>query len=927
MSSFDRQWQRWFPEDRDKEPAPPAQRSSTTTRIFLILAGILALFILINISKGIYTEWLWFSSLGYGSIYTIILKTKVLLFFSAAIIFCILFLGNLVLAARLAPKTEAHFWPWSVASRIQKSLRWGVILGTALLSLIFGMVAQGNWQVVLEFFNGQPFGITDPVFNKEISFYVFSLPFFNFLRGWLTSALIITILGSTGVYLLSYAVQRLKFDFARPVLAHVGGLVIAVLGLFAWSYWLGIWELVFSTRGIVFGAGYADMHAKLPAQWFLFAVVLILIGILLVSILRRNSRWPLYGIGGWIVVAIIVGSIFPGLVQRFQVEPNELVREKPYIEYNIQFTREAFALNRIEEQAFPAEEAPSPQDIAENEATINNIRLWDPRPLKDTYNQIQSFRLYYDFNDVDVDRYIIDGEYRQVMLSARELSAEKLPGQAQTWVNRRLQFTHGYGIALSPVNEVTAQGLPMLLVKDIPPVGDFNIERPQIYFGEKTNDYVIVKTKTEEFDYPMGDENVYGRYEGKGGVSLGGFIRRLVYAWQFGDFNILISGELTPESRILYYRNIRQRVSHLAPFLKLDSDPYIVVVDGRLLWIQDAYTTSDRYPFSEPLGGGLNYIRNSVKAVIDTYDGSVTFYITDPEDALIRTYQAIFPELFVPAEQMPESLRVHLRYPEDMFNIQALVYKTYHMRDTRVFYNKEDLWATPREVYFGSEQPMEPYYIIMRLPDEEKEEFLLMLPFTPVNKNNTISWLAARSDGENYGKLLAYNFPKERLVYGPSQIENRIGQDTVITEQLALWGRGGSRVIRGNLLMIPLGESLLYVEPVFLQAEAGGLPELKRVIVVAGEQIAMRPTLEESLAAIFGTEVPPAEPVVEPPAPAEPEEAVAAGIGSLIEEAQQHYNQAQQYLQAGDWAGYGNELDALKAVLDRLAELSTEETR
>jgi uncharacterized membrane protein (UPF0182 family) len=924
LDSFDRQWQRWFPESKGEKPASPAKRRGPAARVVLILAGALTLFILLNIFKGFYTEWLWFNSLGYGDVYLTILRTRVLIFFSAAIIFCILFLGNLVLATRLTPKTEAHFWPWAIVRQLQSILRLNVILGTALLSLIFGLVAQGGWQVVLRFFNGQPFGIADPVFYKEIGFYVFSLPFFHLLRGWLLGALIITLLGSIGVYFLSYTVQRLRVDLARPVLAHLGGLVIAILGLFAWGYWLGIWELVFSERGVVFGASYADMHAQLPAQWILLAVVLIFMVIILVSALRRNSRWPLYGIGAWIVVSIIVGGIFPSLVQRFQVQPNELVREGPYIEYNIQFTREAFALDRVEEQSFPAEEAPSPEDIAQNDATINNIRLWDPRPLKDTYNQIQSIRLYYDFNDVDVDRYTIDDEYRQVMLSARELSAEKLAGQAQTWVNRKLQFTHGYGVALSPVNEVSPEGLPELLVKDIPPVGDFNIEQPGIYFGEKTNDYVIVKTKTQEFDYPMGDENVYGHYEGKDGVSLGSFIRRAVYAWQLGDFNILISGELTPESRVLYYRNIRERVNHLAPFLELDSDPYLVVMDGRLFWIQDAYTTTDRYPYSEPIGGGLNYIRNSVKAVIDAYNGSVTFYVTDPEDALIQTYQAIFPDLFVSAEQMPESLRVHWRYPEGMFNIQASVYQSYHMRDARVFYNKEDLWTVPREVYFGSEQPMEPYYIIMRLPDEAKEEFLLMLPFTPVNKNNTIGWLAARSDGENYGKLLAYLFPKERLVFGPSQIENRIGQDTVITEQLALWGRGGSRVIRGNLLMIPLGESLLYVEPVFLQAETGGLPQLKRVIVAVGDQIAMEPTLKESIAAIFGAEAPPAEPVVKPPAPAEPEEPVAADIADLIEQAQQHYDKAQQYLQAGDWTGYGQELEALKAVLDQLAELTAE---
>jgi hypothetical protein len=800
--------------------------------------------------------------------------------------------------------------------------KWSIIAGTALLSFIFGLIAQGNWEVVLRFFNGQPFGITDPVFHNEVGFYVFSLPFWHFIRGWLLGALIVTLLGSAATYLVSYRERGLRFDGARPVLYHVGGLFIAILGLFAWGYRLGIWELVFSGRGVVFGASYADIHAKLPAQWILLAVVLILIGVVLASLLRRKRRWPLYGIGAWILAAIVVGAIIPAAVQRFQVEPNELAKERPYIEYNIQFTREAFALDRVEEEPFPAQKSPTLQDIVENEATISNVRLWDHRPLKDTYNHIQSIRLYYDFHDVDSDRYTIDGEYRQVMLSARELSAEKLAGQAQTWVNRRLQFTHGYGAVLSPVNEISAEGLPVLLVKDIPPAGDFNIEQPQIYFGEKTNDYVIVNTKTQEFDYPMGEENIYGYYQGEGGVSIASFIRRLVYAWQFGDFNILISGELTPESKVLYYRNIQERVNHIAPFLELDGDPYLVVVDGRLFWIQDAYTTTDRYPYSEPLEGGLNYIRNSVKVVIDAYNGSMAFYITDPEDALIQTYQSIFPDLFVPAEQMPQSLRVHWRYPEDMFNIQASVYQRYHMRDPRVFYNKEDVWAVPKEFYAGREQLMEPYYVIMRLPDAEQEEFLLMLPFTPVNKNNTIGWLAARCDGKNYGKLLAYHFPKERLVYGPSQIENRIQQDTTITEQLALWDRGGSDVIRGNLLVIPLGKSNLYVEPVFLQAQGGGLPELKRVIVAAGDRVAMELTLESSIAAIFGTEVPPTEP--EPPVPEEPDEPVPADIAALIEEAQQHYDRAQQYLNAGNWTGYGEELDALKAVLDQLAELAGE---
>jgi uncharacterized membrane protein (UPF0182 family) len=922
LDEFSKQWQRWFPEDKEKKAEPPPRRWSVIWKVLAIVAGLVVLYIFFNIFKSFYTEWLWYDSLGYASVYTTILKTKIIIFFVAAIIFGTLFLGNLVLATRLAPQTEVKFWPWALVSRIQKLLRWNVILGTVVLSIIFGAIAQGSWLTILQFFNWQPFGITDPVFNHEVGFYVFSLPFWQALRGWFIGALIVVFLATAATYVLAYGVQRLKFDFSRRVLFHLGGLVIVILGLFAWGYWLGIWELVFSERGVVFGASYADINAKVPAQWFLLVLVVLFMVLIVFSILRRKLRWPLYAIGAWIVAIIIVGVAYPGLIHRFQVVPSELDKERPYIEYNIEFTREAFALNRIEEQSFPAEPSPTAQDIIDSEVTINNIRLWDHRPLKDTYIQIQSIRLYYDFNDIDIDRYVINGDYRQVMLSGRELSAEKLAGEAQTWVNRKLLYTHGYGVVLSPVNEISAEGLPVLLLKDIPPVGDFDIDKPQIYFGEKTNDYVIVNTNQQEFDYPSGDENVFGQFEGEGGVRLGGFFRRLAYAWELGDFNILISGELNSESRVLYYRNIQERVSHLAPFLELDADPYLVIADGKLYWIQDAYTTTDRYPYSEPytaFGKRVNYIRNSVKAVIDAYDGSVTFYVMEPDDAMLQTYQAIFPNLFVPAAEMPDSLKEHIRYPEGMFNIQAAVYSKYHMRDVRVFYNSEDLWAIPREVYAGQEQAMEPYYVIMRLPDETEEEFLLMLPFTPVNKNNTIGWLAARCDGEHYGKLLVYDFPKDRLVYGPSQIENRIQQDTVITEQFALWDRGGSRVIRGNLLLIPIGDSDIYVEPVFLQATSGGLPELKRVIVAAGDKITMQPMLMDSIDAIFGEEVPPVEPPTEPPT--EPGEPVSPEVAKLIEEARQHYEQAQANLKAGDWAGFGEEWDALQDVLEELAEL------
>jgi uncharacterized protein len=917
VDAFKRDWMRWFPEDKPEEAGPPrAHRRSVVGRVVLALVIVLLLFILASIAKGYYAEWLWFSSLGYGGVYTTILKTRLLVFFVAALIFALLLLGNLVLATRLAPQARSLFWPRALVSSLQRVVRWNVILGTVFLSIIFGAIAQGNWEVVLRFFNWQPFGVVDPVFQQEAGFYVFSLPFQQFVRGWLLGAFIVVLLATAATYLFTYAAQRLKLDLARPVLVHLGLLLIVILAFFAWGYRLGIWELVYSPHSVVFGANYADIHATMPAQWILIGVVVVVMGVTVYAVSSGRLRWVIYGFGGWLAAAIIFGAVFPALVQRFQVQPNELVRERPYIEYTIEFTRQAFALDRIVEQDFPAEPAPTAADIAANQVTINNIRLWDHRPLKDTYNQIQSIRLYYDFNDVDIDRYTIDGDYRQVMLSARELSAEKLAGQAQTWVNRKLQFTHGYGAALSPVNEITPEGLPTLLLKDIPPVGAFDITRPQIYYGEKTGDYVIVDTNTQEFDYPRGDDNVYGRYEGEGGVSLDGFFRRLVYAWELGDLNILLSSELNPASQLLYYRNIGARIGHLAPFLQLDADPYLVIVDGKLYWIQDAYTTTDRYPYSEPVAGGVNYIRNSVKAVIDAYDGSVTMYVTEPDDALIRTYQAIFPGLFVPASQMPEAFRQHLRYPEGMFNIQATVYRSYHMRDARVFYNKEDLWAVPRELYAEQEGIMDPYYVIMRLPDEPREEFLLMLPFTPVNKNNTIGWLAARCDGDNYGKLLAYLFPKERLIYGPSQIENRIGQDTTITEQLALWGRGGSRVLRGNLLFIPIERSNLYVEPVFLQAETGGLPELKRVIVAVGDKIAMAADLEGAIQAIYGGS-PPTGPG-EPPGPGE----LPPEVADLVAEAQRQYQRAQEYLRAGDWAGFGDELAALEATLARLAGLT-----
>ena len=914
FSNLDKLWGEKTNKSPENKKNPPSMRR------WVIIIGILVfLFILASIGKGIYTEWLWFGSLGFSNIYTTILSTKLWLFFAGALAFFALLVANLFLARRLSPVSTDNILIRQAVVIVRRVLDTGILAVTIFLSLIFGLITSGQWESVLRFSNATGFNVTEPLLGRDVAFYIFNLPLYQFVQGWLMWAIVIILIFTATIYGLNIGFRRAALT--TGIKWHLSALGAAVFFLISWSYRLKIFDLLYSQRGIIFGAGYTDVHAQWLA-WRILIVIAVISGILLlIGVFRRWRHSLTIPIGLWIASAIIFGSIYPAIVQRFQVEPSELARERPYIEHNIQFTRLAFGLDQIEEKDIPVELSPSGQDIAQNSATMNNIRLWDYRPLKDTYNQIQSIRLYYDFADIDVDRYQIDDSYRQVLLGARELSPEKLTSEAQTWVNRRLQFTHGYGVALSPTNEVTKEGLPNLWVKDVPPIGMIEIERPEIYFGEKTNDYVIVGTRVEEFDYPKGDTNVYTKHTAENGIEIGSFIRKLAFAWQLGDINILISGEMTPESQLLYRRNIQERVHHIAPFLRLDSDPYIVIDDGKLLWIQDAYTVSNRYPYSQPASGEINYIRNSVKIVTNAYDGSVTFYLIDPEDAIASTYASIFPSLFTPIEAMPESLRTHLRYPQNLFQVQVSVYQTYHMQDPRVFYNKEDLWTIPVETYANTERPVEPYYVIMRLPDEGQEEFVLMLPFTPTQKDNMITWLAARSDGDKYGKLIAYNFPKDKLIYGPRQIEARIDQDPTISSQLTLWGQKGSEVIRGNLLVIPIEKSIIYVEPIYLQAERGQLPELKRVIVASGDRIAMEQTLAQSLSAIFAG-LPAEEPTVPTPSPT-PEAPLPAELAELAELAQKHYNQAQEYLRAGDWTSWGEELEKMEEVLNQMVELTT----
>jgi uncharacterized membrane protein (UPF0182 family) len=677
--------------------------------------------------------------------------------------------------------------------------------------------------------------------------------------------------------------------------------------------------------------------------------------ILFISAFRTRKKLVWLSVGIWLGMILLLNTIIPMVVEKTVVKPNQLAKESSYIDYNIQYTREAYNLNMINEVSFSAGERLTVQNIKSNQATINNIRIWDERPLLQTYNQLQSIRLYFEFNDVDVDRYQINDSYRQVMLSGRELNVNALPPQANTWVNRHLIYTHGYGLIMNPVNKVTSEGLPELLIKDLPPVIDFDmrIEHPEIYYGEKTDGYVLVKTKTEEFDYPKGDENVYTHYEGTGGVPINSFTRRILFSLEFLDPQILFTTSLGPESRIMYNRRIDRRVRAIAPFLDYDGDPYLVVSGGRLNWIQDAYTTSNMYPYStrsyDYFNKGLNYIRNSVKVVIDAYNGDVSFYMIDQKDPIVRTYSSIFPGLFKPFSEMPEDLKKHIRYPKDLFKIQANAYRTYHMKDVQVFYNQEDLWQTPNEIYATKRQKMEPYYIIIRLPQEKSEEFVLMLPFTPSNKDNMIAWLAARCDMPDYGNLIVYKLPKDKLIFGPMQIEARVDQQTSISRELTLWGQRGSSVIRGNLLAIPIDDNFIYVEPVYLQANqlgsessqpgstqtrglrtsrstgaddstrmsdqaATALPELKRVIVSFGDHLVMSENLESAIYGVLGEAAAAAESVSTAIAPALP-----GTVSSAASEALEHFEKAKAYSRQGNWAGYGMELEALEKVLNQMA--------
>ena len=842
---------------------PPDLPYARIARGVILAAGIVLLLVVLNTLKNVYVDWLWFDSLGYKDVYVTRLTTRVWLFFAGAGVFAVAFAGNILLARRLALRQEPAVLPPETIVLIQSVAKLAIVLIAVLFAIIFGVVASGQWENLLRLTNAQPFlttageSIADPLWGHNPSFYALVLPVIRFVQTWLMGLVLLLIIGSLGVYGVAFSLQGFRFNFRRAVgihLAILGALLALAVG---WSYWLDINELVLSQRGLggtLAGANATDATAKLFGLRLMLAVTVIAASLGLAAGVTRNWRFAPAAFGLWIASAIIFLAVVPALYQRLQVQPSELARETPYIEDNIAATRQAYGIDAIDERPFPTGGILSVEQVEANATTIDNVRLWDHRPLRDTLNQIQFLRPYYTFTDVDVDRYTIDGQPRQVMLSARELAPEQLPEEAHSWVAQRLQYTHGYGLAMSPVNEFTPEGRPEFLIKDVPPVGVLPVDRPEIYYGERTKSWVAVNTKTQEFSYPNAQgAPVFEDYEGTSGVPLGSFVRRLALSWKFTDFNLLISGELNSQSRILYYRDIQERISKIAPFLRLDADPYLVLADGKMWWMQDAYTVTERYPYSFQHAGGFNYIRNSVKVVVDAYDGTVIFYQVDKQDAIVNTYAGIFPGLFQPFEAMPPALRAQVRYPEGLFNVQEEVYRLYHVTDPRVFFTREDTWSRPSEIFYDAPQPMEAYYLIMRLPGEAKEEFVLLLPFTPLNKPNLVAWLAARSDGENYGKLVAYTFPKDKQVDGPQQVEARINNDPLISQQFTLWGQQGSKIIRGNLLVIPMETSLLYVEPIYLQASSLAFPELKRVVVAINDRSpAMETSLERALAVVLG---------------------------------------------------------------------------
>ena len=898
------------------------------SRIWLLVIAA-ALLLGLPAFASFYLDWLWFGELGYRELFIRSLTASSALGTAVfAMTFVVIYVNLLIALSSidapyvvLGPVTDVVRPPVLQSRQLRTLATVVAIAGGVLL----GFAASSEWLDWLRFRNAVPFGQRDPVLGHEISFYVFTLPFLQFVRGLLIALLGLSFVGSAIIYVLAGLLSfttRAGMAIGRPARRHLSLLVAAAMVVLAFGAWLDTANLLVSPAGsgVVYGASYADIEARLPLLRLL--IVVSLAGAALAVLHAFSSRlWPIAAAIGLYIASVAGSGVYANVLQRFVVSPNEQVKETPYIVHNVEATRRAFALDGVEERAVSGDATLTQEDIKRNAETLENVRLWDHQPLLDTFGQLQEIRTYYDFTSVDNDRYVIDGKYRQIMLSARELNSDSLPNR--TWINERLTFTHGYGLTLGPVNQVTTEGLPELFIKNLPPESTTNLQvtQPSIYFGELSSGHVFVKTATREFDYPKGDDNVYTTYQGTGGVPMGGLLRRLMFSVGLGSFQLLFSNDITANSRVLYHRNISDRLQTLAPFLMYDADPYLVVSEGRLFWIRDAYTTTDHYPYSTPSSNGINYIRNSVKIVIDAYNGTTTFYLADERDPLALTLGRIFPSLFRRLDEMPPDLRRHVRYPETMFAIQAAMYSTYHMTNPAVFYNKEDQWQIPAIDVEGSPLPMVPYYTIMRLRGAESAEFIQMLPFTPRRKDNLAAWMVARSDSANYGHLMVFQFPKQKVVFGPRQIVGRINQDQIISPQITLWNQQGSQVIQGTLLVIPIEESLLYIRPLYLRGEGGRIPELKRVIVAYQNQIVMEETLDAALNRIFGG--PSAPRPQPPPIPGIPPSLTKAPVPSpspLSQQALDHYRRALDAQRQGNWSVYGEEIKRVGELLEELSK-------
>ena len=839
------------------------------TRVALVAVVLIVVVVFLSLAKGVYTDWLWFGSLGFRGVFNKILGMRIWLFFGGTLVMAGLLIPNLYLAYRFSRGESILPVPPDVYRLVRLGIIAAAVLVALIMSIAFGLIAQSRWETFLIYFNRVSFGVEDPQFHKDISFHVAVMPLLHFIQGWFMGVVIAILVAAVGLYLAIFALRGIQITITPKIRGHVAVLGAFLMVTIAAAHYLDIFELLYSGRGAAPGAGYTDINARLPVLWLLVAIALVGAVGFIVSNYYGGQRLMIASFSLWAVLAVLAGGIYPTGFQRLRVNPNEFDREEKFISRAIEGTRAGYNFTAldgqdlIDEQTFPYDPVLGQATLADNIETINNIRLWDHRPLRDTYSQKQAIRQYYDFVGVDVDRYTFpDGEYRQVMLAARELFPEDLEAEAQNWINRKLSFTHGYGVVMSPVNTMTEEGLPEFFLEDVPPRGLLQVTQPEVYYGENTKGFVIVNTDTQEFNYRGAGDPVYKDYAGTGGINVGSFVRRVAYSWELLDFNLLISGQITSESRIQYRREIHDRVATIAPFLRLDEDPYLVLGgDGALWWILDAYTVTDRYPYSALFAEEFNYIRNSVKVVVDAYNGSVHFFVIDPDDPLIQIYRKGFPNLFKDIDRINEldqSLRAHLRYPIDLFSAQAEIYLLYHMRDPETFFKREDLWARAREVFSTATntQEIEPYYVVMKLPGEEEVEYVLLLPFTPGGQQRKVlvGWMAARNDGDNYGSLLTLNFPKDKPVDGPELIEGRITSDETIGAQMTLLCTGAKLCIRGNLLAIPMGNSLLYVEPLYIRAEALAFPELKKVIVADASRVVMGDTLAEALSLLVAGE-------------------------------------------------------------------------